>query len=181
MMRRLAIVLLLSGLASLMVLPAIAEPPGDCNGILITDARATDGADFLTGTDDRDVVALGTGDDQYFAAASGDVLCGNDGDDVVVGEDGPDSLDGGPGDDIVVGMTGQDVLRAGNGADVLKGGKGDDALRSVSLDDVQDDLYDGPGTDTIYGSSEDVWHRCDDGSIDNHDLFAGIIVPDPDC
>lgn len=160
---------------------AHAQPPDTCFSRDVNDNRSTDVDDFLTGTEDVDVAALGFGADQYFSANSADVVCGNEGPDVLGGESGGDFLDGGDGDDLIAGLGGPDTLRMGPGTDIGKGGAGDDTLRSLTADDVQDDLYDGPGNDVIVGNSEDVWHKCEDGSTDDHVDFQGIIIPDPDC
>lgn len=161
--------------------PSGANVPPVCNGVDVNDQRATEGADFLVGSLDRDVIALGDGADQYFADGEDDVLCGNLGDDVLGGEAGDDYLDGGADNDILAGFSGADVLRGSAGIDTLKGAIGDDVLRSSSPDDVQDLLYDGFGSDTIIGNAEDVWLRCDDGDPDDHDQFFGLTVPDADC
>jgi Ca2+-binding RTX toxin-like protein len=160
---------------------AVAEPPTTCFVHDITDNAATDGNDYLSGTADADVIALSFGDDQYFAGAGPDWVCGNDGTDLIVGEDGGDHIDGGAGDDLLVGMAGDDTLRGSTGADEIRGNAGDDYLRSGLGDGVRDDLYDGLGNDTVLGDSEDVLHRCADNVGDNFSAFDGVIVPDPDC
>lgn len=167
-------------LAVFAVVPVSATAPPTCLGENVNDRRATDADDFLTGTNDADVIALGLGSDQYFAVAGADVICGNDGNDVVVGEDGADRLNGGTGDDIVAGLGAGDLINGNAGADEVKGGAGDDAIRAGD-DAVEDHLYDGPGNDVIIGDTLDVWFRCADDVGDNHDNFAGLIIPDPDC
>jgi Ca2+-binding RTX toxin-like protein len=179
-MRRLS--LLLALLMLVMFAPrASADPPTNCSGQDINDNRATDGNDFLSGTDEANVIALSTGDDQYFAAGGGDTLCGNEGSDVLAGENGPDNIAGGSGDDTVVGMGGADVLAGNDGADRIEGGNGGDVLRSSADDGVQDDLYDGHGSDIIIGAIEDVWFKCVDGTADVASAFDGIVVLDADC
>lgn len=155
--------------------------PNVCNGIDVNDGHATDGADFLTGSAGRDVIALGDGNDQYFAADGGDILCGNNGDDLLVGEGGNDEMSGGADNDNLVGMAGADQLTATLGADTLNGGPGADILNAGFVDGMQDDIYDGPGSDKIVGNAEDVWHKCDDGTTEDHDAFDGTIVPASDC
>jgi len=180
-MKRLVVVLA-SGLLwlGLPVTDLVAQP-STCQGQAINDDRPTDNDDFLTGTSGIDIAALGSGNDQYFASDAGDVLCGNEGDDVLGGELGPDLLNGGVGDDIVAGLGGNDVLIAGDGADKVEGGNGDDTLRVGNADGIQDDLYDGAGSDTIIGNDEDIWHRCADGEPDDGSQFTGAVVPDTDC
>lgn len=179
-MKRVLLALLL-GTSLGFAAPVAADPPASCGGDPITDFRATDDSDFLTGTADRDVIALGTGWDQYFAAEGGDLVCGNAGNDVLGGEDGPDYLDGGAGGDTIAGLAGGDILLAGSGSDELDGGDGNDVLRASFVDGVRDDLFDGAGIDTLIGNDEDVWHRCADGDTDFHDDFSGTIVGNPDC
>lgn len=160
---------------------AFATPPTDCFGAPTNDARSSDEADYLTGTQTDDVAALGTGADQYFAWDGDDILCGNEGDDLLVGESGSDQLAGGDGDDHLVGFGGPDVLVAGFGADTLEGDGGSDTLRATAIDGTADDLYDGQGEDVISGGDEDTWHRCIDDTPDDHAEFTGQIVPDPNC
>jgi hypothetical protein len=165
---------------SFVATPTQAQPPVGCSGQDVTDLRTSDLADFLTGSDGDDVVALGDGDDQYFAADGSDVVCGNAGDDVLAGEGGADTLSGGVGSDIVAGLAGNDDVGGGLGSDVVDGNAGADIVRA-GADGVRDDLFDGPGPDEIHGGPEDVWHRCDDGQVDDHSGFDGTIVPDLSC
>jgi Ca2+-binding RTX toxin-like protein len=160
---------------------AAAQPPVVCFGQDTNDNRSTDDPDFLTGSNGDDVVALGDGPDQYFAADGSDVLCGNLGDDLLVGEADPDLLSGGNGDDVMVGLGGPDVLLGGPGSDELIGNGAADVLRAGALDGVRDDIYDGEGSDQVFGGDEDVWHRCADDVTDDHTGFGGTIVADPDC
>lgn len=160
---------------------AEAQPPTVCFGDDVNDARSTDVDDYLAGTGDRDIAALGDGADQYFGDGGPDELCGNLGDDLLVGEDGADSLDGDDGNDLLAGFQGADLLKGGDGRDEVRGNGGDDVLKSNADDGLQDDIYDGGGSDAIVGNPEDVWHKCDDSTPDDHDGFDGITVPDPDC
>jgi len=181
-MRRMTIVLAVSGLVAVAWIgPSIAEPPATCFDQQTNDNRTTDEADFLTGTVGDDVASLGQGGDNYFGTLGDDVLCGDAGDDVLGGEEGADQLDGGGNDDTLVGMGGADVLRGSNGSDSLNGGHGDDVIRAGPGDNAHDDLFDGPGSDTLFGSGEDTWHKCADGEADDTSAFTGNIVPDPDC
>jgi Ca2+-binding RTX toxin-like protein len=177
--------LIVAGLAGVLLsfAPTIsgAQPPATCFGDDVNDGRATDADDYLTGSPTRDVISLGDGADQYFSSDGPDELCGNLGNDLLVGEGGNDSLDGDEGDDVLIGMGQGDVLKAGAGVDSVDGGNGADTLRTITDDGVQDDIYDGNGTDTIVGNAEDVWHRCGDDQTDNHSGFNGQIIPDPNC
>lgn len=160
---------------------AIAQAPGDCLGVDVNDHRATDSSDFLSGSTDRDVIALGEGGDQYFGGDGNDAICGNEGNDVLGGEIGADDLAGGSGDDLLAGIQGADNLWAGDGADTVDGGSGTDVLNASGADGDRDDLYDGLGADQIIGNEEDVWHRCADATADDRSGFAGTVVPNPDC
>jgi Ca2+-binding RTX toxin-like protein len=157
-----------------------AQPPDMCFGQDTNDNRTTDDADFLTGSNGDDVVALGDGWDQYFAEDGADSVCGNVGDDVIAGEADADSLSGGLGDDTLVGLGGPDVLLGGPGSDTLVGNGAADVLRA-GADGVRDDIFDGEGSDQVFGGEEDVWHRCADDVTDDHTGFGGTIVADPDC
>jgi Ca2+-binding RTX toxin-like protein len=178
-MRRLIFVLAL--VAALVPHTASADPPGACFGESVNDNRATDGDDYLTGSDELDVIALSSGDDQYFASTGNDLVCGNGGADIIAGEGGGDSIDGGPGADTLLGMTGDDIVKGNLGPDEVQGNGGDDVLRGGTGDGERDDIYDGLGNDTVVGDEEDFWHKCADDVADTHDNFLGTIVPDPDC
>jgi len=181
-MRKLLVVASIGAFGLLMSgVHASADPPAVCFGTDVNDGRATDVDDYLSGTDDADAIALGFGDDQYFAALGNDAVCGNAGNDVIAGEGGADRIDGGPGDDIILGMGGDDVLRGNIGADEVRGGAGDDRVRGGTVSESRDDLYDGVGNDEIIGTDEDVWHKCDDGMADDASDFTGIVVPDTEC
>lgn len=180
-MRKLLVAAMLGLLVTFVPAVSIAQPPDTCFAGDINDGRATDTDDYLTGSATRDVIALGDGADQYFAGDGADALCGNAGNDLLVGEAGADSLDGDNGDDVLVGMGGADTIRAGDGIDSLDGGNGPDVLRASVVDDIQDEIYDGLGSDTIIGHAEDVWHRCGDETTDDHSAFDGQIIPDPNC
>jgi Ca2+-binding RTX toxin-like protein len=160
---------------------ASASHSNQCAGLEVNDPRATEDSDFLTGSDTRDVISLGDGADQYFAAEGDDTLCGNVGNDLLVGEGGDDVLNGGEGPDHLVGFGGADLLSGGFGADELEGDGGADVIRSQAEDETQDVLRDGPGQDTIFGNAEDVWFRCNDEVPDDHEGFRGEIRPDPSC
>jgi Ca2+-binding RTX toxin-like protein len=159
---------------------AYAQPPTACLGYPVTDDRATDGDDYLSGTPEHDVIALGLGADQFFAWDGGDIVCGNDGADTLGGEFGDDTLQGGPGDDIVHGKQDDDQVFGGPGADRVQGGVGDDLIRD-GFDGDPDELYDGPGADRIVGGVEDTWYKCQDGAADDALSFDGQVLPDPLC
>lgn len=93
----------------------------------------------LHGTNRRDILAGGAGDDEVF---------GGRGDDHLDGQGGHDLLDGGKGRDTLLGMSGNDILAGGDGRDHLEGGDGDDIL--VGGDD-RDTLLGMAGNDIVIG------------------------------
>lgn len=173
------------GAVVLIVALALCSPPAEaqptaCMGIDVNDPRATEEADYLIGTTERDVIALGFGADQYGAWEGPDIVCGNAGADVLFGEDGADTLNGGDEGDIIAGHAGADIVLGGDGPDVLKGNAGDDFIRD-GMDTESDELWDGVGSDVIVGGPEDRWCKAEDGEPDDHDLFQGVTVPDEAC
>ncbi|HLO36543.1 MAG TPA: hypothetical protein VK194_10690, partial [Candidatus Deferrimicrobium sp.] len=122
------------------------------------------------GTDEADVpaecagltfaqVIVGTTGDDHFTAANGGAL--------ILGLGGDDTIAGGNGRDCLVGGDGNDTLSGGNGRDILLGGAGDDSLAGGGDADVieggngKDRLDGGAGTDACYGSTRDVYLRCE--------------------
>jgi len=116
-----------------------------CNGLPAT--LVGDGTDeFLTGTDDTDViVARGGvdlvdgmgGNDRICGGPGGDVLYGGDGDDRIFGEGGADELWGGADDDLLDGAGNDDELHGGDGDDKLRGGTGIDTCYGDGGTDVK--------------------------------------------
>jgi Ca2+-binding RTX toxin-like protein len=92
-----------------------------------------DGDDFLTGTDQRDLLLGG---------ADSDWISGLGGDDFLFGNSGKDKVLGGAGNDLIAGGSGGDYLDGGNGRDKIYGGSGNDKMIG------------GPGAD---------WLFCDGG------------------
>lgn len=112
--------------------------------------------DAVLGTDHRDLIVLGLGNDTANARAGDDRLDGGPGSDALRG--GPDSvfdgltdrdtLLGGEGDDTLEGRAGDDRLDGGGGADLLFG----DAPWGVGFGGSgHDRLAGGPGNDTLVG------------------------------
>lgn len=173
-MKRLMVHLAVVAAVAALIPTALAREsglPDACDGSAITDHAPTDVNDYLSGTEGSDIAALGKGDDQYFAGEGNDLLCGNQDADVLVGEFGADVLFGGPGADTLLGSF---------GADNVIGQSGDDELR-VGFDGIPDVISDGRGRDVISGGREDLWLRCEDGVVDDHDAFEGTTLLDPDC
>ncbi|MEB3356357.1 MAG: right-handed parallel beta-helix repeat-containing protein [Synechococcales bacterium] len=116
-------------------------------------------ADSTMGSDLRDVIAAGLGDD---------ILMGLAGDDVLWGEEGLDTLDGGLGNDYLNGDADADLLYGNLGDDLLDGSFGDDQLFG---DAGQDSLYGRSGIDTLDGGEGDdfLWGGSEDDSLTGGD------------
>ena len=152
---------------------------------------------MIQGTDHRDVIAIGLGDDVVFGngghdliwdsgtETSSDVFYGGPGQDVIFGSEGHDVYRGGNGADVIhggffsetiYGGAGPDRLYGGFGADLLFGGAGNDRLEgNVGHDCCEDEYYanaldGGPGDDEIIGFDDptrDPLHRDMLAYIDN--------------
>jgi hypothetical protein len=115
---------------------------------------------LLSGTDKRDKLDGGEGDDEVRGLGGRDILAGGKGNDVVYGGPGSDDLDDpDEGDDVFYGGDGGDGMGAGEGEDVLYGGDGDDVLTAAhspgQLDRQRDKLYCGEGKDLYYADKND--------------------------
>jgi hypothetical protein len=135
-----------------------------CRG-RIAEIVGTDGPDDLQGTDERDVIWAGLGDDRVHSLLGNDLVCGGPGADVLHGGRGNDTVDGGPGDaDQAIGDLGDDTVLGGNGEfDEVAGSLGIDRVSGGpgSFDLVHGDYgYDrmdgGPGGDDIASFATDV-------------------------
>ncbi len=138
--------------------------------------------EVLSGTDYKDYIQTGNGDDTGYGDGGDDFLDGQGGADHLYGGDGQDALyggdiedflDGGRGDDVVSGGTssggvdvviggdGNDSLFGGSGVDELYGGNGDDIVDAGSEadtgfgDDGNDVMYGGEGGDVLEGGAGD--------------------------
>ncbi|HBU15650.1 MAG TPA: hypothetical protein DEF16_13275, partial [Gemmobacter sp.] len=146
------------------------------------------GNDSVTGTNNVDLIELGTGDDtasglggadRIFGEAGNDTILGGAGNDTLIGAAGADSidggadndrLDGGDGADTLLGDAGNDYINGGAGNDNLFGGAGNDTIiggngegaDSVVGGDGNDRISTGAGNDSLYGGA------------DNDNLSAGI-------
>ncbi len=126
----------------------------------------TEGADTITGSDNRDIVAGSGGDDTISGGKGRDILRGGSGDDtirggdardIIRGDSGDDTLYGDAGDDVVLGDAGEDTLYGGADDDILYGGSGNDTLTGGAGSDTF--LYKGSaGEDIIkdFNTSEDT-------------------------
>jgi Ca2+-binding RTX toxin-like protein len=138
--------------------------------------------EVLSGTDYRDFILAGNGDDTIYGDKGNDVLdggggadhvYGGDGQDVIYGGDIEDFLDGGRGDDIVyagtsagaldvvIGGDGNDKLYGEAGIDEIYGGSGDDYIDAGGDTDLafgdggNDEMYGGDGPDELRGGLGD--------------------------
>jgi uncharacterized protein YceK len=108
---------------------------------------------LLSGTNEKDTLYGGEGEDEIHGLGGEDGLFGGVGKDVMYGGAGSDGSHGDEGDDVIYGGDGNESwLGGGAGEDVLYGGKGNDALEGIDWYDsgaspMRDELYCGPGKD----------------------------------
>jgi Ca2+-binding RTX toxin-like protein len=152
--------------------PSHADPaPPTCNASVAT-IVGTDGDDDLTGTDGRDVVWLGAGDDIFHGLGGLDQVCPGP---------GKNQIDTGPGDDYVYGESNwdQNVIRTGKGNDsVLNSGgqiftgPGRDVTDSLFGDAT---IHTGPGPDNVeVAGHAHVW--LGPGADVAHILYGSPVV-----
>ena len=144
-----------------------------------TPTQGFDAHEVVSGTNYRDYINAGDGDDTVYGGGGNDILYGNAGADHIYGEAGndfisggdlPDFLDGGAGNDLIQGGNDNDVLIGGDGNDKLfgeagvdeiHGGTGDDYIDGGTDADIlygnegQDVVVGGEGLDTMYGGEGD--------------------------
>ena len=150
----------------------------------------TAGDDFITGTNDNDVIRSRSGDDSVVGGQGNDKLIGNDGDDTLRGNQGLDSINGAngndqlfgdEGNDRLFGLEGNDTLRGGDDNDILLGGQGDDQLIGNEGDDTlrgnqgfdnldgragNDQLFGNEGNDRLFGlEGNDILRGGDDNDF----------------
>lgn len=87
-----------------------------CGGFPVTQI-GTSGNDNLEGTNRRDVVSLGEGDDTFVGKKGNDVVCGGPGNDIIYGNTGKDRLYGEAGNDALFGGKNRDTCDGGDGGD----------------------------------------------------------------
>ncbi|MFQ1699919.1 MJ1477/TM1410 family putative glycoside hydrolase [Loktanella agnita] len=136
-------------------IPPINDPdpidlPGETNTITGTNGKdelwGGAGDDVMNGKGKADVMAGGNGNDEMYGGNGADELFGNAGDDTLDGGRGNDYMEGGSGADNLLGGRGRDTLLGGNGDDYLEGGSGHDILSGGRGDD---ELSGGKGDDTF--------------------------------
>ncbi|HEX8010733.1 MAG TPA: calcium-binding protein [Casimicrobiaceae bacterium] len=150
------------------------------------------GDDVLYGADSisRGISSLdgGSGNDTFYAGASGAWAWGQDGQDEMHGGSssdqlqggaGYDALYGGEGDDVLFGQDGNDTLAGGAGLDYLMGGPGSDTY-SVDANTDEDVIIDDEGVNTLVfgdGVAQDqlTFRRgVDDKGNDRYLVIEGI-------
>jgi Ca2+-binding RTX toxin-like protein len=126
--------------------------------------NGTDSADYLVGTNQKDLIfgnggndfIRGFGDDDCIYAGDGDDLVfGAGGNDIIYGEDGNDNIRTGKGNDTIYGGNGNDIIRTYHGNDIVYGEDGDDILHATIT--IGTNTLDGgsgsdmciPGTDKV--------------------------------
>jgi RTX calcium-binding nonapeptide repeat (4 copies) len=90
--------------------------------------KGGEGDDYLFGDNGSDQLRGEEGKDEIDGGKGNDILHGEDGDDKIRGHVGNDRISGGLGDDQIEGDKGDDRLFGGDGDDLLDGGEGNDAL-----------------------------------------------------
>lgn len=152
----------------------------------INEIEGSGGDDDLGGTEDKDAISGGKGndvihgeggDDKLNGGAGKDHIEGGDGNDDIKGGKGGDKIEGGGGDDKIeagdghndiYGGDGQDDIKGGKDKDDIRGGKGDDKIKGR---DGNNDIYGGEGEDDIKGGKDkdDIRGGDDDDTIDAGD------------
>src|SRR6056297_483014 len=142
----------------------------------------------LGGTDQRDILNGGLGDDALWGGAGDDLLIGDSGVNTFRGGDGNDIIKDGDDVSFLHGDDGDDVISAGGGiGELMFGGKGNDAILMGSDDaaeafgmDGNDFIYGGAGAEVMFGGEGDDWIEGGDGFDllmgDNGDPFGGSRV-----
>lgn len=118
-------------MAALLALTLIAETasaasPPKCRGMKATIWSKDDAPQTVEGTEGRDMIVTGDGDDTINGNGGSDIVCSHGGKDVVTGGPGFDRIYSGRGDDFIAGNHGDDVLCAYGGRDAVFGGYDDD-------------------------------------------------------
>ena len=119
---------------------ADTNPPDEGQLIIGTNKRDSlvggAGDDTIDGFLARDTIAGGAGDDDLFGGRGKDLIFGDAGNDEIAGNQGGDTLEGGSGSDTLFGDEGRDVLVGGAGLDILIGGGAADSFVIASGEDT---------------------------------------------
>ena len=118
--------------------------------------QGTNGRDILNGGLGNDSIYGGGGRDNISAYAGDDFIDGGRGRDFINGGSGNDVIDGGRGRDFINGEAGNDYLNGGRGNDQIIGGDGDDTLNGGA---GVDRLTGGAGADDFVFGGEGLNFR----------------------
>ncbi|MBC7782853.1 MAG: hypothetical protein H7144_03355 [Burkholderiales bacterium] len=133
-----------------------------------TVVNATAAPAYLEGSDGKDNLTGGPGNDSIYGDGSNDYLDGGAGNDQIVGSGGADVIKGGNGNDRIYGGAGIDNIDAGAGNDRLYGGDGADSLYGNKGNDI---LAGDAGADYLHGGA-----HSDTADTDNLDTRVAIEV-----
>ena len=125
----------------------------------------------LGGTEQRDMLVGGLGDDSLWGDGGNDLLIGGAGVNTIRGGDGDDIIKDGDDVSFLHGDGGNDVIAAGGGAgELLFGGAGSDVIlhgaddfKESFLMDGNDFVLGGSGADVSFGGEGDDWIEGGDG------------------
>jgi hypothetical protein len=126
----------------------------------------------LSGTDRRDYLYGGSGEDEVRGLGADDDLWGGLGGDVIYGGPGNDLIESsgvkrGNAEDVLYGGDGDDLLFGDEGEDVLYGGDGNDFLGGFLDGQDRDKLYCGKGRDRYAADKNDyVDSSCEKGELE---------------
>jgi Ca2+-binding RTX toxin-like protein len=123
-----------------------------------TASKGFNAHEVIGGTQFRDYIDAGDGDDTIYGDDGNDILLGNAGADHIYGEGGNDLIYGGSLPDFLDGGVGDDEIHGGDDADVLIGAEGNDKIFGENF------------TDELHGNAGDDYL---DGGLDADFIFAG--------
>jgi Ca2+-binding RTX toxin-like protein len=117
---------------------ALATAVGVAGGAYAASYSGTDGSDSITGTYERDQIALHDGNDFGYGRGDNDRIFGGGGNDTLRGQKGDDFMYGGPGADQMWGGPGDDTIAAwfDNRRDYVNCGNGDNDWAKVDVFDT---------------------------------------------
>jgi Ca2+-binding RTX toxin-like protein len=124
---------------SLVAFAAPAHAERSCGGYPAM-IVGTPRGDTLVGTDGRDVIRAGRGNDAIESGDHGDLICAGKGDDRIEAGDDSDLVRTGAGDDSVDAGTGDDTIKGQGGEDDADGGTGTDGCLVERHSDCEADL-----------------------------------------
>lgn len=163
------------------------------NGSLVTSAMiqqivssqsATEGDDYLTGTNANEVIDGLGGNDSIYGEYGNDTLYGGDGNDYLLGGLGNDKLYGGNGNDTLEGDSGNEMFYGGagddaiyaSGGETIDGGTGNDTLN------LKLSYYDSIDIDLNTQTYEAIYFLDGSTQIFDIDGIENIVISGaPDC